>query len=76
MRKVLIALPLALTLAGTWGCQGKPEPAAPAASTLAGAIDRTVLPIAEPNYPHDHRTRRAEGHAAAAVRGKGAGRRA
>ena len=38
------------------------------------ALDRTVLPIPEPDYPHEHRARRPQGHAAAALRGEGARR--
>jgi arylsulfatase A-like enzyme len=53
MRKPLIALVLALALAGTWGCQAKLEQAAPQAPQKAGALDRTVLPIPEPDYPHE-----------------------
>jgi arylsulfatase A-like enzyme len=52
MRRTLIALALALALAGAWGCQAKPEQAAPAATQKAGELDRTVLPIPEPDYPH------------------------
>jgi len=48
-----MALALALALAGTWGCQAKPEQAAPAATQKAGELDRTVLPIPEPDYPHE-----------------------
>jgi arylsulfatase len=44
---------LAVGLVGTWGCQAKQEPAAPAVSQQTGTIDRTVLPIAEPNFPHE-----------------------
>ena len=51
MRKTLAASLLALALTGAWGCQAKPEPAAPAAPAQAGALDRTVLPIPEPTYP-------------------------
>ena len=50
MRRVLAVSLFALALAVTWGCQAKPEPAAPAAPGNAGAIDRTVLPIQEPTY--------------------------
>jgi arylsulfatase len=51
MRKTLIGSLLVLTVAGAWGCQAKPEPAAPAAPPSAGVLDRTVLPIPEPTYP-------------------------
>ena len=51
MRKTLAASLLALALTGTWACQAKPEPVAPAAPAKAGSLDRTVLPIQEPNYP-------------------------
>jgi arylsulfatase len=40
-----------MLLAGTWGCQARPEPAAPATPTRTGALDRTVLPIPEPSHP-------------------------
>ena len=76
MHKLLTVSMLALALAGAWGCQAKPEPAAPATPAKAGAIDRTVLPIPEPDYPHEHRTRCPQGHAAAALRGEGARGRA
>jgi arylsulfatase len=38
-------------MTGTWACQAKPEPVAPAAPAQAGSLDRTVLPIQEPKYP-------------------------
>ena len=41
-----------------------------------GGIDRTVLPIREPQLSAHHRARRAQGDAAAALRGEGARRRA
>jgi len=53
MRKILFASLLTLAIAGTWGCQAKPESAAPAAPAKAGVLDRTVLPIPEPDYPHE-----------------------
>jgi arylsulfatase A-like enzyme len=42
---------LTVAMAGAWGCQARPEPAAPAAPPRAGVLDRTVLPIPEPTYP-------------------------
>jgi len=44
---------LAVVLAATWACQSRQEPAAPAATPQTAAIDRTVLPIPEPDYPHE-----------------------
>ena len=51
MRKTLAASLLTLAMTGTWACQAKPEPVAPAAPAQAGSLDRTVLPIQEPKYP-------------------------
>ncbi len=51
MRKILATSLLTLALAGTWACQAKPEPVAPATPAQAGGLDRTVLPIQEPKYP-------------------------
>ena len=41
---------LAVLLLGTWACQSGEEKVAPTAQT--GALDRTVLPLPEPDYPH------------------------
>src|SRR5512143_93626 len=51
--KMLWAIGLLAVVAGAWGCQTAKEPAAPAKPVQTGAIDRTVLPIPEPNYPHE-----------------------
>ena len=53
MRKVLAASLLAVLLAGSWACQSTSEPAAPAVPGQGGGLDRTSLPIQEPNYPHE-----------------------
>jgi arylsulfatase len=42
---------LAVVLAATWACQSRQEPAAPTATPQTAALDRTVLPIPEPDYP-------------------------
>ena len=47
-----------------------------AAAQVVLPTDRTVLPIPEPAVPAQHRARRPQCEAAAAVRGQGAGRRA
>ena len=47
--KLLVIGMLAVMLAATWACQGRQEPAE---TPKAGEIDRTVLPIPEPQYPH------------------------
>jgi len=44
---------LAVVLAATWACQSRQEPAAPTATPQTAALDRTVLPIPEPDYPHE-----------------------
>ncbi len=46
-----LALASVLVTAVTGACTGTPPAAPPPQSTNAGAIDRTVLPIAEPDYP-------------------------
>jgi len=51
MRRMLIASLLTAAVTAAWGCQAKPEPAAPATPAQAGAIDRTVLPIQGPVPP-------------------------
>ena len=53
-RRLFTIVGAALTIAGMAGC-GPATPAQPAApaSTAAGGIDRTVLPIAEPDYPRE-----------------------
>ena len=56
-----------------------PKPEAPppaAAAAAAGALNRTVLPIPEPAAAGHHRAGRAQGDAAAALRGEGARGRA
>jgi len=40
---------LAVLLVATWGCKSKPEPNT--GQGTAASVDRTVLPLAEPNYP-------------------------
>jgi hypothetical protein len=44
-----------LSLIATWGCNKSETPSA--APGAAAAVDRTVLPLAEPTLPGDHRTR-------------------
>ena len=46
----------------------------PAPAQVVLPTDRTVLPIPEPKYPHSTEFDAAQGHAAAAVRGQGAGK--
>ena len=70
MRKVLAGLLVTLAV-GASGCKAKPEPAAPAATPQAAMVDRTVLPIRAPDVSADHRTGRAQGDAAAPLRGEG-----
>ena len=48
----------------------------PSALAQSDTLDRTVLPIPEPTVPLDHRARRAQREAAAALRGQGARGRA
>ena len=50
---ILWAMGLLAVVAGTWGCQAAKEPDASATPSQTGALDRTVLPIPEPNYPHE-----------------------
>jgi hypothetical protein len=40
---------LAVLLIATWGCKSKPAPST--GQGTAASVDRTVLPLAEPNYP-------------------------
>ena len=40
---------LAVWLTATWGCKSKPEPST--GQGTATSVDRTVLPLAQPNYP-------------------------
>ena len=49
------AIVSALALAATIGCAGPPAPQSPPAQPAPGAsgLDRTVLPIAEPDYPRE-----------------------
>jgi arylsulfatase A-like enzyme len=51
MHKIISASLITVVLTGAWGCQAKPEPAAPAAPATAGVLDRTVLPIQGPVPP-------------------------
>ena len=65
---------VALALAGAVGCNA-PEPATKAAATggaPASGLDRTVLPIAEPQLSARDRTGRARCEGAAPVRGESA----
>ena len=82
-RVYLAVLSLALIIASGVGCEHlkqehekaqEKETAKPAA--VAKGMDRTVLPIAEPDYPHETEARRARRQGAAAVRGEGAQGRA
>ena len=52
MQQVLKARALALVVVTTLttACSGTPK-AAPPPVAVAGAVDRTVLPLAEPSYP-------------------------
>ncbi len=64
--RVVASLSLAVL---TMGIQGS----WPAQTQAADELDRTVLPIPEPKYPHDHRARCPQRQGPAAVRGQGAG---
>ncbi len=50
-KRISAAGMLFVVLVATWGCQG---PQNPAATTPAGTLDRTVLPLAEPQHPHSN----------------------
>src|SRR5580704_1318934 len=45
----IFTLVVAVLLVATWGCNKSETPSA--APGAAAAVDRTVLPLAEPNYP-------------------------
>ena len=58
-------------LLATLACSGpKPDAPKPAAAGTA-TLDRTVLPLAEPDYPHETELDARKATAAAAVRGEG-----
>ena len=65
-----LALAFAPLTAGPAAAQG------PVVPRVVLPTDRTVLPIPEPKVPAEHRGRCPQCHAAAAVRGQGAGHRA
>jgi len=51
-KKPVVLGMMAVGLAGTWACQNRQEPSTPGAKPQTDSLDRTVLPIHEPDYPH------------------------
>jgi len=51
-KKQVVLGMLAVGMTGTWACQNRQEPSTPEAKPQTDALDRTVLPIPEPDYPH------------------------
>jgi arylsulfatase A-like enzyme len=52
-KKPIVFGMMAVGLTGTWACQNRQEPATPGTKPQTDSLDRTVLPIAEPDYPHE-----------------------
>jgi arylsulfatase A-like enzyme len=50
-KKQVVLGMLAVGMTGTWACQNRQEPSTPEAKPQTDALDRTVLPIPEPDYP-------------------------
>ena len=78
MRKhvILATLSAALILAAVIALDGLRQTTATSPPTVSGEMDRTSLPIPEPDYPHATELDARDATGAAAVRGEGADRRA